>query len=414
MLKGLSLNNLEMKRKKILYLVRAEADLERVISLAIPGQNYCNQEIIYYGDIDLYFERGIRNKFQKYLLSENNLNVLNATSFFFIGKIYEFIEKHLKGNNNKYIKRVLRGLKYIIKVLIENNKDRLAKTILRKITPQILITDYSSTDDKYFPEILRRNAKERGVDLYILPHGPAGALHGGFSTYKKRERKKLNSATLCICSEHDFTNPVGRTIITGDPADAQPFLNYKHSLGEGDIVFNNKSEYRIGFFVALAKETTLSGWSVMEEIILDYAFDSNVSMVVKIHPRMYGGMDIRTIQSIPNVKVYGSELDRSKLVKWANIVVCADHCSTIFEPMILGKKTVAIMAKKAKPVSHIESPVHNSHPSLTSITYSYEFDINNLPNFSGGIDFVNEYCWGGHGDKDLGDMTLKYILDTST
>ena len=38
----------------------------------------------------------------------------------------------------------------------------------------------------------------------------------------------------------------------------------------------------------------------------------------------------------------GSEWDRSRVIKWADIIVCSDHCSTIFEPMILGKKVVAI------------------------------------------------------------------------
>ena len=59
------------------------------------------------------------------------------------------------------------------------------------------------------------------------------------------------------------------------------------------------------------------------------------------HPRLYKLGDYRYLKKIDNLKLYGPELDRTRLVKWADIVVCSDHCTMLFEGMILQKKVVS-------------------------------------------------------------------------
>ena len=66
-----------MSKPTILYFIRAEADLERISSIAIPGKAFANQYFTYYGDIDLLFDKGIRNKFQKELLRLNDFEIID-------------------------------------------------------------------------------------------------------------------------------------------------------------------------------------------------------------------------------------------------------------------------------------------------------------------------------------------------
>ena len=135
-----------------------------------------------------------------------------------------------------------------------------------------------------------------------------------------------------------------------------------------------------------------------------------IAMVAKFHPRLYNLGDYRYLEKIDNLKLFGSELDRSRLVKWADILVCSDHCSTIFEPMILGKKVVAVNSKKVRPFKSYLSKIYNSNTSLNRINNSSEFKLDKLKKYTSDNKFIDEYCWGGHGKIDLGEKIIRDLL----
>jgi len=263
----------------------------------------------------------------------------------------------------------------------------------------------------YFPAILRKTAIQLGIKVHITGHGPAGGLHREYSTYQTIRLSDFEDCEVGICSEHDYGFGLKNRVVTGDPADSFPLVQMKNQDDFQRITFHNDRKYRIGFFMAAPFETCTNGWSVMEEIMLDLAFRDDVVMIAKFHPRLYKTGDYRYLPGIENLKLYGSELDRSRLTQWANIVVCSDHCSTIFEPMILGKKVVAIHSKKVRPFASYVSPVHDSDPSINSIYHAEEFDLEGLQTYTDNQGFIDEYCWGGHGQVDLGESILNKLLE---
>jgi len=157
-------------------------------------------------------------------------------------------------------------------------------------------------------------------------------------------------------------------------------------------------------------ETCTNSWAIMEDIMLDLSFREDVAMVGKFHPRLYKLGDYRYLKKIDNLKLYGSELDRSRLVKWADIVVCSDHCSMLFEGMILNKKVVAVHSKKVRPFADFKSKIHGCDISMNSIYSASELKLDELANFTSDKAFINEYCWGGLGKIDLGEHIIKGIL----
>jgi len=263
----------------------------------------------------------------------------------------------------------------------------------------------------YFPHCLRQAALKRKIIIHITGHGPAGGLHKEYITYEMIRPHPHNDCIVGICSQHDYGYNLPNRIITGDPADSYKHLLFKHGQTYDDIKFLNDRKYKIGFFMAAPFETCTNGWAIMEEIMLDYAFCKDVAMVAKFHPRLYKHGDYRYLLKIDNLKLFGSELDRSRLVKWADIVVCSDHCSTIFEPMILGKKVVAVHSKKVRPFAGFKSPVHNSDPSMNSIHSSAEFNLDKIKAYTPDTNFIDEYCWGNLGKIDLGEKVIRDLIN---
>ena len=398
-----------MNKPIILYFIRSEADLERIVSLAIPGKTYADQYFAYYGDTNVIFNHGIKNKFQKYLLHSNGFKVLDVVTLFYVGKLYKTINK--LEVENKIVKILIELGSKIIYRLIYVRQHKLANRLLNKIQPTILITDNSVERPNYFPHCLRKVAIKRNIALHITGHGPAGGLHKEYHTYKMLAPASYNNCIVGICSKHDYGYNMPNRIVTGDPADSYPHLLYKHELKYGDISYLNERKYKIGFFMAAPFETCTNGWSVMEEIMLEYAFHKDVAMVAKFHPRLYKHGDYRYLLKIDNLKLFGSELDRSRLVKWADIVVCSDHCSTIFEPMILGKKVVAIHSKKVRPFAEFESPIHDCDPTMNSIHSLAEFNLDNIKGYTSNTNFIDDYCWGNLGQIDLGEKIIKDLIN---
>ena len=129
-------------------------------------------------------------------------------------------------------------------------------------------------------------------------------------------------------------------------------------------------------------------------------------MVVKKHPRSELA-DLRMVSTFNNVKIVGSWCDRSRVTQWADIVVCGDHCSTVFEPMILGKKVVVVQGKHIPRYKDKHSPLKYS--SVKHISSASEFDLNAIPNANPEDQVTNRICWGNHGEIDLAKLLLEKV-----
>jgi hypothetical protein len=399
-----------MKKPKVLYFIRSEADLERIVSISIPGKKYALQYFAYYGDINILFEHGIKNKFQKYMLSSNGFKVIDIVTLSFVGKLYKVI-KSIEINNRtiRFILKVCsRTLEKVIFTI--QRKDKLAQKLLKQLMPSILITDNSVERANYFPHCLRQEALKSNIKIHVTGHGPAGGLHKEYHSYDKVVPDACLDMVVGICSKHDYGYGMPNRIITGDPADGYPHLLLKHEETYDDIFYYNERKYKIGFFMSAPFETCTNSWSIMEEIMFDFSFREDTAMIAKFHPRLYKLGDYRYLKKINNLKLYGPELDRSRLVKWADIVVCSDHCSMLFEGMILHKKVVAIHSKKVRPFANFKSKIHDCDPSMNSIYNASEMKLDKLTNYTSDTAFINEYCWGDLGKIDLGEKIIKEMI----
>ena len=86
----------------------------------------------------------------------------------------------------------------------------------------------------------------------------------------------------------------------------------------------------------------------MQEIIIDHSENTYVAMVLKLHPSDASFIDLRMLEKFNNLLIVRREIDRSRVTRWADTVVCSDHCSTLIEPMILSGKVVAGEGKLIK------------------------------------------------------------------
>ena len=116
------------------------------------------------------------------------------------------------------------------------------------------------------------------------------------------------------------------------------------------------------------------------------------------------------LKKIDNLKLYGPELDRTRLIKWADIVVCSDHCSMLFEGMILKKKVVAIHSRKVRPFAIFKSKIHGCDPSMNSIYSANDLNLDELTQYTSDTRFIDEYCWGGLGKIDLGKRVIRDMI----
>lgn len=399
-----------MNKPTILYLIRAEADLERISSIAIPGKAYAKQYFAYYGDIDLLFHFGIKNKFQKELLRINNFEVLDVITLSIFGKLYGWI-RSLEANL-LFLKLFHKLIQKVFNRFFHNyqNKDKLVEKLLKKIKPNILITDNSVERENYFPHLLRQAALKKNIKIHVTGHGPAGGLHKEYSEYNMTPPDKFQGCVVGICSKHDIGFGLSNRIVTGDPADNYPHLLYKHKQRIDEINFLNDRKYKIGFFMSAPFETSTNSWSIMEDIMLDYSFRDDIAMVAKFHPRLYKLGDYRYLKKMDNLKFFGPELDRTRLVKWADIIVCSDHCSMLFEGMILQKKVVAVHSKKVRPFAKFKSKIHSCDISMNSIHNANEFKLDKLKKYTSDTKFINEFCWGDLGKADLGELIIKDMI----
>jgi len=397
--------------KRILYLVRTESDFERAICLGIAGKKLKHEQyFVFVGDFSPYYEEGIKNTFQKYLFDMHEFSMCNITQYNILTR---FISKIIGGRISAFAKVVKKPilifpwlLSRVMTKHLDSNNVQIAQRMLRKINPDILFTDQSSEDSEYLPEIIRSEAHQRGCNVYIFPHGAAGGLHYHFSNpkYGKYTNYKVLASNTLEASQF----PENR-LVTGDFSSSFPYVHYLNSLDEDCIKFLEDRPIKIGFMIGgtIQSGTSTNAWSIQEEIIIELSERENIAMVLKLHPREASHMDLRMLMTFKNLLIVANETDRSRVSKWADIVVCNDHTSVIFEPMILGKKVVAISGLHTPKYRLTHSPLVNS--SVTHISNSTQFNLANILS-SEPLDKVTDaIAWGGHGKIDLAEMAMKFV-----
>ncbi len=396
---------------KLLYLIRAEADFERVVALAIAGKNKFKQTFVFIGSSFPLFVNGITNQFQKHLFKKQGFQIKDFCDYTFIG----IILKKLSLKKNITLGEILRSNKklfipllflYILKGYVRFRNQKIAKKILKKINPDVLSTDMSQTMKNYTPEVFRNTAFKMGIPSCIFSHGAAGGLHRTFTNPKYNPYKNYY---VFVCSDMETKPEYPNRIILGDPRSSFPYVNYLQNINSYNLSFLNDRKFKIAFIQSGVHipSTSTNAWSKMEEIIIELSDNSKVAVVIKRHPREGPIADFRMLSTLKNVKIVGSGWDVSRIVKWADIVVCSDYCSTVFEPMILGKKVVAIEGKHTPKYKDKHSPLRNS--SVKHIYSAEEFNLNSIPNASPEDPVIDRICWGNHGKIDLAKLFLKKV-----
>ena len=395
----------------IIILIRTESDFERAICLGISANRKYNVHFIFVGDFSPFYFDGISNKFQKELFKRNSFKIKDFSDFDVFGKLL----KKLCKNRTINLKNVIHNKKLLIEYMffriftnyILLRKKYLIKKIFNRINPVLLLSDQSGTNFDYLPEQIRVEAIKRNIPAFLFTHGAAGGLHSVFSSPNFEPYSKYK---VFVCSKNETRPDIKNRIILGDVSSSYPYVNYLNSLDLENIDFHNDRKYRIGFMIGgTAAYTSTSGWSVQEEIIIELSENKDVAMVLKVHPRDTGTDYLKMVSQFDNLLIVKNETDRSRVSKWANIVVCNDHCSTVFEPMILGKKVVAIEGKHIPKFKNTHRPLINS--SVNFISNLSEFDLESLSNSNPIDEVTNQIAWGGNGEVDLAALLTKIIQD---
>ena len=396
----------------VIILIRTESDFERAICIGISANRKYNIHFIFVGDFSPFYLDGISNKFQKELFKRNNFKIKDFSDFDIFGKLLSKLcnSRSINFKSVLYNKKLL--LKYILfriftKYILLRKKNIIIK-IFKKINPVLLLTDLSATNFDYLPEKIRVEATKRNVPVFLFTHGAAGGLHSVFSS---PNFEPYNKYKVFVCNKNETRPDIKNRIILGDVSSSYPYVNYLNSLDLENIDFQNDRKYRIGFMIGgTAAYTSTSGWSVQEEIIIELSQNKDVAMVLKVHPRDTGLDYLKMVSQFDNLLIVKNETDRSRVSKWANIVICNDHCSTVFEPMILGKKVVAIEGKHIPKFSNKHSPLINS--SVNFISNFSEFDLESLSNSNPIDEVTNQIAWGENGSIDLAQLLFKKIKIT--
>jgi len=389
--------------KTILYLVRTEADYERAICLAITGKEMGHKQLfVFAGDFTPFHKEGLKNDFQNYLFEMHGFSMYNIVEYSSYGRILLKLSNQSSLTLDAVVRKPRFALNWIFNKLIlrhlNQNKLKIVNKCLRKVKPDLLFTDQSIEDEDYLPEILRAEAFKRGVKVYIFPHGAAGGLHYHFSNPQYSEYANY---TVLASNDLEASKHPENRIVTGDFSSGYTYVKYLNSIDYGEIKFLNDRPFRVAFMIGgiIQSWTSTNAWCIQEEIIINLSERSDVAMVLKLHPREKEYLDLRMLKTFNNLLIVKSETDRSRVSKWANIVVCNDHTSVIFEPMILGKKVVAISGKHTPKFESIQSPLVNS--SLLHISSADGFDLGKIPNALPDDPVTNDIAWGKKSPTDL-------------
>lgn len=397
--------------EKILILVRSEGDFERAISIGIAGKTKFKVYFIFVGDFSPFFKDGIQNKFQKHLFFKNGFQMKDFSEFDFLSNILRKLIGQKKYSFIDSINSVTRLIKYVIYIImikyLKSREDAIIKKVFLSIDPNVLLTDQAMTNKFYLPEKIRQKAISLRIPVYIFTHGAAGGLHSEFSDPSFEE---YPGCTVLACNENETDPKFNNRIILGDMSSSYPYVQYLNSQSDYEIDYLNDRKYKLAFYIGGVMQafTSTNGWPVQQDIIIDLSEREDVAMILKLHPRESKFMDLRMLSTFKNLHIVGNETDRSRITKWADIVVCNDHTSIIFEPMILGKKVVAIEGKHIPKYRNSHSPLKDS--SVNFITNADQFNLEGLVASNPKDVITNKIAWGGNGSSDLSEKLIQMLL----
>ena len=128
--------------KKLLYIIRAEADFERVVCLAISGRKKFVQYFVFVGDFSPFFLDGIQNIFQKNLFSRFDFQVDDLCDYKFVSRLLKFLSggklistQQLKDRKTLIIKFVFISL---LRKYIKTRKKQLVNKVIKDIAPDAI------------------------------------------------------------------------------------------------------------------------------------------------------------------------------------------------------------------------------------------------------------------------------------
>lgn len=395
--------------KSILIIVRTEGDFERAIALGIAAKGDFELTFVFAGDFSPFYKDGINNKFQKDLFKSHGLEIQDFSEFDLVSKILRNLLEEQKTTFERVRNKKESFFKFILYKIFERytlkRRKSIIKRILNKVSPDYLFTDQSRSDSDYLPEQIRKEAVKSNIPVYIFTHGAAGGLHSEFSN---PTFNPYDGYTVLACNTNETDPSFTNRIITGDFSSSYPYVNYLNGIENHEINFLNDRKYKIGIFVGgTGPLTSTTGAVRLQEIIIDLSENEDVAMVIKLHPRD-PFPDLRMLKEFDNLKILAKETDRSRVSKWADIIICSDHSSVVFEPMILGKKVVAVEGKHIPSYQHLHSPLKGS--SAHFISNPSEFDLSELKAADPFDPVIDKIAWGGNGDQDLAKLFLKTLI----
>lgn len=396
--------------KTLLLIVRSEGDFERAISIGIAGKNKFKVNFIFVGDFSPFFNDGIQNKFQKKIFYDNEFQIRDFSEFDFISSILRKIIGQRKYSFSNSVNSMVWLFKFVFYAILikylKIREDAIIKKVFLSIDPNVLLTDQSMTNEFYLPEKIRQQAILRGIPVYIFTHGAAGGLHSEFSEPKFDE---YSGCTVLACNDNETDPNFKNRIILGDMSSSYPYVHYLNAQTEYEIDYLNDRKYKIAFYIGGVMQafTSTNGWSVQQDIIIDLSESDDVAMILKLHPREARFMDLRMLSTFNNLHIVSNDTDRSRITKWADIVVCNDHTSVVFEPMILGKKVVAIEGKHIPRYKDIHSPLKES--SVNFIKSATQFNLGSLKASDPYDKITNEIAWGKNGPIDLAEKLILHL-----
>ena len=403
-----------INKESTLIIIRSEGDFERAISIGREAKNKFNISFIFVGDASPFFKDGIQNGFQKKLFIKNGFQIHDFSDFDLIGRGL----KKLSGGKRSTIKDSNKSIKSFFQfiffrfflIYISKREDIIIDNIYSRIIPSFLFTDQSMTVSTYLPEKIRQKALASNIPVYIYTHGAAGGLHSEFSEPVFGE---YPGCIVLACSKNETNPSFTNRIILGDMSSSFPYVHYLNEQNFNEIEFRNDKKHRVAFFIGGVMQafTSTNAWSVQEEIIISLSEREDVAMILKLHPREAQFMDLRMLKKFENLKIVSGETDRSRVTKWSNTVICNDHTSVVFEPMILGKKVVVIEGKHIPKYSSKHSPLINS--SVNFISNFSQFDLESLSNSNPIDEVTNQIAWGGNGPVDLSKIFFTNYLGKS-
>ena len=395
--------------KKILYLIRSEADFERIVCLALEGKSIYEQKFIFTGDFSPFFESGIKNKFQKKIFFDNEFEIEdfynNSIFLVFFVKFFKISKISLNDVllNKRLIFRYffLKSFLYIQKKL----NSIIIYNLFKKSSYDFLLTDQSSDEPEYIQSIFRNTAINFNIKVFTFTHGSAGGLHAHFSNPQFLLYKNV---TLFVSNKHETNSNLKNRIILGDVSSSYTYTKFLNEIEFDEINFLNEKKYKVGIMMGgIAELTSTTAWRRQEEFIIENGNNRDIAIVLKLHPRETDFIDLRIVRQFSNVLVVNQEVDRSRVVKWSNIIICNDHCSTIFSPMILNKKVIALRGKHIPMFENMYSPLFNS--SVNYYDNDKKIDLSELRDSNPYDNIMDEICWGNHGPINLASLLLKKI-----